>query len=71
MKTVTRAFYVDLWPGWQDGDFVPCLFSHPPRHPVPEGNRRFRIEVPLPAFGGSAEAEEFKSEAPTVREEMK
>lgn len=62
-RTETRTFYVDLWPGWQDGGYMPSLSPMPPNNDLGARDRRFKIEIPLPVFGGSAEAEEFKSVA--------
>lgn len=27
MTTVTKTYYVELWPGWQDGQYLPHLMS--------------------------------------------
>lgn len=55
MKTVT--YYVDLWPGWQDQEYLPCPTPPPAPAGLTQGCRRFKITVELPCFGGSAEAE--------------
>ena len=55
-----RTYYVDLWPGWQDNKgYNPALFGTAPTHPAVPRDRRIKIQIPLPAFGGSLDAEEF------------
>lgn len=50
--------FIDLYPGWHDTlePFV-CASVNKPITTLSEGSRRYCIEVSLPCFGGSADAE--------------
>lgn len=59
MTTKLVSYYVDLYPGWQDGIFLPSMCGAPLSNPFHSaGCRRVRVVVELPCFGGSAEAKE-------------
>ncbi len=66
MKTKRVELYCDLHPGWQDDRTSWCaLYTTPPDYDKREGNKRIKVIVDLPCFGGSADVDatvEGKSE---------
>ncbi len=58
MKTKRVEFYCDLYPGWQDGNNV-SLTLYNDAYPIEkrEGNKRIKVVVDLPCFGGSADVD--------------
>ena len=56
MTTKTVVLWCDLCPGWQDRDLAASVWldQNPLVYKLP-GNKRFKITVELPCFGGSAE----------------
>ena len=56
-KVVT--YVVDLYPGWQDVEYVPDMTD--PKYAGDKGSadKRILVEVPLPCFGGTADADEI------------
>ena len=55
MKTKTLTYYVDLMAGWQDMPFQPCMSDTPMINNKIEGDKRVKVTVELPVFGGSAD----------------
>lgn len=57
MITKPVEFYIDLWPGWQDQkDLYLVISQQNYLSQLTEGNRRIKVIVQLPCFGGSAAA---------------
>ena len=57
MKTKKISYYITLHSGWQDNnEFFPCLDpSGGILHPLIEGEKRIKVIVELPCFGGSCD----------------
>lgn len=54
-KTKRVSYYIDLWPGWQDGEFKPCVFCFDQAmEPIPN-SKRLEIIVDLPCISNVTE----------------
>jgi hypothetical protein len=71
MKTKILVGYIDLFPGWQDCNWLPSIYLECDHMVLPElqpGSKRFRLEFEVSCFGGSADAEPEPVKAINVTE---